>query len=73
MKTRLQFCRHFYFNHSFHLKVPDPYVIGVTDCDGSVVSAVARDNIVGFQFHPEKSQLAGKLILKQALEDLLHA
>ena len=73
MKTQLQFCRHFYFNHSFHLKVPDPYVIGVTDCDGSVVSAVARDNIVGFQFHPEKSQLAGKLILKQALENLLHA
>lgn len=73
MKTRLQFCRHFYFNHSFHLKVPDRYVIGVTDCEGSVVSAVARDNIVGFQFHPEKSQLAGKLILKQALDDLLHA
>ena len=72
-ESRLQFCRHFYFNHSFHLKVPNLYVIGVTDCDGSVVSAVAKENIVGFQFHPEKSQSAGKLILQQALEDLLHA
>ena len=73
MKIRLQFCRHFYFNHSFHLKVPDPYVIGVADCEGSVVSAVANDNIMGFQFHPEKSQVAGKLVLKQALEALLRA
>lgn len=72
-KNQMQFCRHFYFNHSFQLKVPNPYVVGVTDCDGSVVSAVTNENIVGFQFHPEKSQSAGKLVLKQALEGLLHA
>ena len=54
----------FLFVHSYHLKpVSDDAVLGVTDCGEKFVSVVARDNIVGFQFHPEKSQANGLRLL----------
>jgi glutamine amidotransferase len=50
----------FYFAHSFHF-VPenDTHVYGVTRHGGPLVASVGRDNILGVQFHPEKSQAAG--------------
>ena len=71
--TPLTFSRHFYFNHSFHFKAPPCCTVGLTNHDESLVSAIVRDNIIGFQFHPEKSQAAGKALLKQALEYLVNA
>ena len=57
--------RDFYFVHSYHLVCDQPdYAIGVTDYGASFVSAVGRDNIVGFQFHPEKSQLNGLSLIE---------
>jgi glutamine amidotransferase len=54
----------FYFVHSFHLKpANDEAVLGVTDCGEKFVSVVARENVVGFQFHPEKSQANGLRLL----------
>ena len=51
---------HAYFVHSFHLKPNDPgSVIADTEYGGSVSAIVGRDNIVGSQFHPEKSQRLG--------------
>lgn len=58
-----------YFLHSYHL-VPDSglHIAAMTDHGGGIVAAVARDNIVGVQFHPEKSQAYGLDLLSRFLE-----
>ncbi len=58
-----------YFAHSYFC-VPDNQddIIAHTDYHGQFVSAVARDNIFGIQFHPEKSQQLGLQILKNFVE-----
>ena len=59
----------FYFIHSFHFKVDAKCnVLATTNYDGEIlVSAVNKDNIYGFQFHPEKSQKAGLSLLNKVL------
>lgn len=51
---------HAYFVHSYHL-VPTSrdVIVAETDYGGPVTAMVARDNIAGTQFHPEKSQRLG--------------
>lgn len=58
-----------YFLHSYHF-VPDDghHVAAMTDHGGGLVAAVARDNILGVQFHPEKSQRYGLDLLARFLE-----
>lgn len=58
-----------YFLHSYHF-VPDDghHVAAITDHGGGLVAAVARDTIVGVQFHPEKSQAYGLALLARFLE-----
>ncbi len=55
---------HAYFVHSYHLRAAEPaHVLATTDYGGAVTALVARDNMAGTQFHPEKSQTLGlKLI-----------
>ncbi|SIQ80146.1 glutamine amidotransferase [Rhizobium sp. RU33A] len=55
---------HAYFVHSYHLAARKPAdVIATTDYGGAMTAFVGRDNMVGAQFHPEKSQALGlKLI-----------
>jgi glutamine amidotransferase len=55
---------HAYFVHSYALTPADPAdVVATTDYSGPVTAIVGRDNLVGAQFHPEKSQALGlKLI-----------
>src|SRR5690606_34443848 len=50
-----------YFVHSYHAVPADPSVIKATVTHGPhvVTAAVARDNVIATQFHPEKSQRAG--------------
>ncbi len=58
-----------YFLHSYHFAVEDGRdVAAMTDHGGGIVAAVARDNIVGVQFHPEKSQSYGIDLLRRFLE-----
>lgn len=57
-----------YFLHSYHFNAADPaQVIATTDHGGPVVAAVGRDNILGVQFHPEKSQRYGIALLERFL------
>jgi glutamine amidotransferase len=54
----------YYFVHSYRPEPTDlEYVVGWTDYGGRFASAVARDNVFAVQFHPEKSQAAGKRLL----------
>ncbi|WP_336972731.1 imidazole glycerol phosphate synthase subunit HisH [Sphingobium aromaticiconvertens] len=58
-----------YFLHSYHFDVAAPaHVAAVTDHGGPLVAAVARDTIIGCQFHPEKSQSYGLSFLSRFLE-----
>ncbi|MEL7491880.1 MAG: imidazole glycerol phosphate synthase subunit HisH [Pseudomonadota bacterium] len=54
----------FYFANSFHFDVErEQEKIAVCDHGGPLSAGVARDNIVGVQFHPEKSQRAGLALI----------
>ena len=58
-----------YFLHSYHFVADnDAHVAAVTDHGGPLVAAVARDTIIGCQFHPEKSQGYGLSFLSRFLE-----
>jgi glutamine amidotransferase len=51
---------HGYFVHSFHLRCAEPrHCLATVDYGGAVTAVVGRDNLIGTQFHPEKSQVAG--------------
>jgi glutamine amidotransferase len=50
----------YYFVHAYHLVCNNPDdVLGKTVYDYEFVSMMGRDNIIGVQFHPEKSHGAG--------------
>ena len=52
--------QHAYFVHSFHFQVADPaHLLAHVDYAGPITAVVGRDNMVGTQFHPEKSQSTG--------------
>jgi len=54
----------FYFVHSYFVEPADPScVMGETEYGRRFASICGRDNIIGVQFHPEKSQAAGLKLL----------
>ena len=53
-----------YFVHSYHLQASEAHdVIATTDYGGTITAMVGRDNMVGTQFHPEKSQRLGLALI----------
>ena len=61
-----------YFVHSYYVDPIDPLVKAATVTHGSqnVTAAIARDNMMAVQFHPEKSSSAGLKILDNFVEFL---
>ena len=57
---------HAYFVHSFELRAGVD-VLATTDYGGAITAMVGRDNLLGTQFHPEKSQAVGLQLLANFL------
>lgn len=62
----------FYFMHSYHFIPKDEKVVVARTKYGNLefISAVRKDNIIGVQFHPEKSQGDGLRLLRNIVEAL---
>lgn len=59
---------HAYFVHSYHMKTTnESQLLATVDYGGPVTAVVGRDNIIGTQFHPEKSQKTGLQFIENFL------
>lgn len=61
-----------YFVHSYYVDPVDPQVRAATVTHGSqtVTAAIARDNLMAVQFHPEKSSTAGLQVLSNFVQQV---
>ena len=60
---------HAYFVHSYHMRVTNPaQLIAQVDYGGAVTAVVGHDNILGLQFHPEKSGPDGLKMISNFLK-----
>ncbi len=60
---------HAYFVHSYHMVPADPaQVLATVDYGGALTAIVGRDNMIGTQFHPEKSQAAGLALIRNFVQ-----
>ena len=57
-----------YFVHSFHADCPAEYITAQTEYGSLLTASVQRGNVMGAQYHPEKSGESGLLILKSFCE-----
>ena len=57
-----------YFVHSYYAKTGMKNITSVTDYGAPLTASVEKDNVLGVQFHPEKSGEAGLRILRSFLE-----
>ena len=57
-----------YFVHSFHADCPAEYITARTEYGAMLTASVQKGNVMGAQYHPEKSGDAGLLILKSFCE-----
>lgn len=61
---RVETGANFFFDHSFHLVCPERLKLATATYGGEWTAAVRQDNILGVQFHPEKSQRSGLRLLR---------
>lgn len=57
-----------YFVHSYHAECPKEYITATTEYGGILTASVQKGNVMGAQYHPEKSGDIGLLILKSFCE-----
>jgi glutamine amidotransferase len=61
----------YYFVHSYYcVPADESLVVATTDYGGPFCSAIARNNVLACQFHPEKSQHAGARLIRRFLGDV---
>jgi imidazole glycerol-phosphate synthase subunit HisH len=53
----------FYFAHSYYIQCPNENVIAECDYGIRFAAGIQKDNVYGFQFHPEKSHNFGKILM----------
>lgn len=59
---------HLYFVHSYHAECEhDAHILATTDYGAPLCACIGRDNLVGTQFHPEKSGAAGLQLIANFL------
>ena len=64
----------FYFNHSYAYRANDDFVVCTTDFLNMQFASIVRSGrVAGIQFHPEKSQRAGHVLLRAVVEGLCNA
>jgi glutamine amidotransferase len=63
----------FYFAHSYFLDCDQDYVLGRADYGGEFTCVVGKENILGCQFHPEKSHRFGMKLLSNFWEHYCEA
>jgi len=60
---------HMYFIHSYEFMTKQKdCVVATTNYGNSIIASIAKENIIGTQFHPEKSQKNGLIILENFLK-----
>ncbi len=60
---------HAYFVHSYAMQVENSdHLVATADYGGPITAIVARDNMIGTQFHPEKSQALGLKLIANFIE-----
>lgn len=63
------FSENFYFVHSFMFQCTySHHILAMTDYGGLIPAIVGRDNMIGVQFHPEKSHEAGLHLLSRFMD-----
>lgn len=60
--------KNFYFVHSLWVNCPEEYKLSTFEYGVEMTAAVQKDNVVGMQFHPEKSQKNGLAAMKSFLD-----
>ncbi len=63
----------FYFNHSYAYRGPVEFQVCRSVAGEAFASVIRKELIVGVQFHPEKSQAAGRALLRQMVGGLCNA
>ena len=59
----------FYFVHSYEfIACSEKDIVATTNHGKNIVAAIAKENIIGLQFHPEKSQIPGLKIISNFIE-----
>ena len=67
--SNIQNKSHFYFIHSYEFVTKHKdFVAATTNYGNSIIASVVKEDIVGTQFHPEKSQKNGLIILENFLK-----
>tara|TARA_B100000902_G_scaffold398969_1_gene467745 strand:+ start:4072 stop:4677 length:606 start_codon:yes stop_codon:yes gene_type:complete len=61
----------FYFNHGYYFNGNEKYSQSKSSFGEEFTSIIKKDNVIGFQFHPEKSQVHGLRLISKTINYLI--